>query len=259
MDEFARVISERELAYAARRQGDDQPATKHGGDVWTFGRVLEWYRRRYPWIPLETEERFPRRPIKNVPFNWIEELPAPALVPDMDESSGDPVLTLHEDPAAWATCQKELTSELIALAKTSPTLIREITPDLFEQLVLELLASKGNRIEWFGRRQTVSGDGLVVAMVAEGIEIPVLVEAKRYAETRKVGVEAVTQLFGAMSAGGVPNGLLATSSYFRDSVTTRFGHRLDLNLVDYQGLVEWLETYSPEAKLFMHKEQLESK
>lgn len=254
INEKGETVAELELAYFASRMGESGPTVEQAGSSWTFPRVLSHVCNHYRWIPLEQEELFPRSRIADQSWEFGSRLTSFAELSTLDQSTTDPILVLHEDPELWVTLQKDLSVELVALTKVSPRLMQKMNSDAFEKLVLELMASSGHHVEWIGRRKDISGDGIVTAMRASDTNKPILVEAKRYAEDNTVGVVEVVQLLGAMALGRFTGGLLATCSYFKDSVRRRIGDNFSVELVDRDGLEEWLREYSPKESLYSEVE-----
>lgn len=153
----------------------------------------------------------------------------------------------------------DLESELIRYLQRQPEKMRSIHSDVFEKLIAELMASFGFNVEWTGRNQATGGDVIAVSMeLAPGLKTNYLIEAKRFAANRPVGIEIARTLYGAKTVEGYANALLVTTSFFTRGVLD-FAHRpWDFQVRDFHGLVEWLNKYRPleDGKLHMDGRRL---
>jgi hypothetical protein len=78
---------------------------------------------------------------------------------------------------------------------------------------------------------------------------PILIQCKRYAATKQVGVEVVRSLFGAMGRHGPARGMIVTTSHFSKGAAAEpkrlqkvSRDRWSLSLIDSNALVHWLAT-----------------
>ncbi len=94
--------------------------------------------------------------------------------------------------------------------------LRDISPEAFEHLIIDLMAAMG-----YGRRGAHqhlgrSGDGGVDGLITEdalGLD-KVYLQAKRYAEGNAVGRPQVQQFLGALDEHGAAKGVFVTTSRF---------------------------------------------
>lgn len=137
----------------------------------------------------------------------------------------------------------EINSELIRYLAEHPEKMREMNARKFEELVAELFKDKGYDVEVTPRSKDGGLDIRVFHRSDLGSFIT-LVECKRYAETNKVEVGIVRQLYGVVSADNATSGLIATTSFFTAGAKS-FQKRLDarLKLADFEELKAWLKTY----------------
>jgi restriction endonuclease Mrr len=71
-----------------------------------------------------------------------------------------------------------------------------------------------------------------------------LVECKRYAASRKVGVEVVRGLYGVLQADRATKGVIVTtSSYTKDAIEFATPLEYQLSLRDFEALKEWLVSF----------------
>jgi len=142
------------------------------------------------------------------------------------------------------------TATLISELKRDPTLLYELHPRQFEELVAELLASFG----WEVSVTPLSGDGgydmMGVHRDPSGLESTYLIECKRYRSDRKVDVGALRSLHGLKRHLGFANAaVITTSSFTREAAY--FGSGVgDIKLIDHDHLVGWLNNYKmPPSRL----------
>jgi hypothetical protein len=137
----------------------------------------------------------------------------------------------------------EINSELIRYLAEHPEKMREMDARKFEELVAELFKDKGYDVEVTPRSKDGGLDIRVFHRSDLGSFVT-LVECKRYAETNKVEVGIVRQLYGVVSADNATSGLIATTSFFTagaKSFQKRLGARL--KLADFEELKAWLKAY----------------
>lgn len=141
------------------------------------------------------------------------------------------------------------TVDLLRAIQLAPEVLDRITPREFEAVVAEVLAAFGWDVSPTPTTMDGGRDMLAIAKLAGGIEIRIIVECKRYQPDRRVGVEAVRQLLGIKHDVGVTKGILVTSSRF-SADAQRLGRerQYELELVDREKLLEWIQSYSPTTK-----------
>ena len=91
-----------------------------------------------------------------------------------------------------------------------------------------------------------------------GVTTSWIIECKKYRKDRPVGVDIVRGLFGVKLDLKVANAMLATTSHFTKGVHDYKASRYDLELRDYEGILEWINEYrpNPEGKLYIKDHQL---
>lgn len=129
--------------------------------------------------------------------------------------------------------EKEMRSALLAELLDR---VRGLTPEAFEQLIVDLLVKMGyggSRTE-AARRLGRSGDGGIDGIIREdalGLDA-VYIQAKRYAEDNAVGAPAIQGFAGALLGNGATKGVFVTTSRFtaaaRDSASGYRTHRIIL-------------------------------
>jgi len=138
--------------------------------------------------------------------------------------------------------------ELINALKSSPDLVREITPREFEEVVAEIFRSKGFKVALTKRTRDGGKDIIAIHTDALGIKNKYFIECKRHAEDNTVGVDIVRALQGVKNTKDGPNKtIIATTSFFTSSakkfVENEAVSKWDMTLADYDDIVKWLDEY----------------
>jgi HJR/Mrr/RecB family endonuclease len=166
------------------------------------------------------------------------------------ETSGEPGIEyLREIYSARDLLEfYESIKELITALKSSPDLMREITPREFEEVVTELFRAKGFEVDLTQRTSDGGKDIIAIHTDSLGIRSKYFIECKRYAEENKVGVALVRALQGVKNTKDGPNKtILVTTSTFTSGAKKFVEHeassKWDVTLADYDMLVGWLNDY----------------
>lgn len=152
-----------------------------------------------------------------------------------------------------------ITSELIKYLKKHPKALYEIKPRQFEELIAEILASYGWRVELTPSTKDGGYDIYAITKNIEpGVETSWIIECKKYAPENKVGVDIVRALYGIKSNLKIANALLATTSYFTKGAKAFKASRYDVELKDYYNILEWINQYrpNPNGKLYIKDNRL---
>jgi len=138
--------------------------------------------------------------------------------------------------------------ELVSVLKSSPYLLRNISPREFEEVVAEVFRAKGFIVDL--TKKTCDGGKDIFAVHSDGLGIQskYFIECKHYAENNKVGVDIVRALHGVMNTKDGPNKtILATTSTFTSGakgfVENEAASKWDMTLADYNEIVKWLDDY----------------
>ncbi len=150
-------------------------------------------------------------------------------------------LTADEMQSTWKTGKP--TPEMIQHIVDNPEMIYEINPTLFEELVGELLASNGYSVEMSSRVRDGGYDIIARAEDSLGVKRTFLVECKSYSKGRKVGIASARNLYGVKLQQGTNGAIMVTTSYFTSEAKKFAARYPDLQLVEYDELVRWLETH----------------
>jgi len=139
-----------------------------------------------------------------------------------------------------------ISKELVCRIKRHPREMYKLYPRQFEELIAEILANFG----WEVRLTPSTRDGGydIYAITRESmanVQISWIIECKKYAPERKVGIDIVRKLHSVKTSKNVGCMMLATTSHFTRGVQEFKASRYDLQLKDYDGIVEWIDKYQP--------------
>ena len=133
------------------------------------------------------------------------------------------------------------------LARHSEDLYR-VSGRFFEKLLAQLLHERGWEVEL---TPIVADGGIDIVAIRKGGDIAqmMLVQAKRYARYRKVGIAAVRELLHVVDDKKATAGMLVTTSGFtKPALSKQRVYKWRLSLKAHNDVVKWLQEYS-EAKL----------
>jgi hypothetical protein len=137
--------------------------------------------------------------------------------------------------------------ELLKFLATHPESIYALDPRHFEELVAEIFRDFGYEVLLTPRSRDGGLDIRAIKKDSVGTLL-YLIECKRYAVTRPVGVEIVRGLYGVATEERASCGIIATTSHFtRDAKEFADKIKYQMSLRDYQDLVGWLKQY-PRSK-----------
>jgi len=123
------------------------------------------------------------------------------------------------------------------------SILFDIHPRRFEGLVAELLQSQGYQVE-LTKQTRDGGYDLMAIYQTDYQEFKMLVECKRYAKQRKVGIDIVRSFCDVINTEQANKGLIVTTSTFTSGVKNRAskkGYLLDL--ADGRDILDWTRRY----------------
>jgi restriction system protein len=134
----------------------------------------------------------------------------------------------------------EVNDQLLEIAKTDPSVVYSLGPRKFEELIAELLMRQGYETQLTPSSKDGGFDIYAARKESLG-EILFLVECKKYAADRKVGVEIVRALHGVVQEKRATAGVVATTSFFTKGALA-FQQKIvhQMHLADYVALQKWL-------------------
>lgn len=135
---------------------------------------------------------------------------------------------------------------LIRALATTPLDIYGLSSREFERLIAELLARQGWEVQLTASTRDGGYDIFGISWDSNGTPSSCIVECKRYASHRKVGVEIVRSLYGVKESlrGRVDSALLATTSGFTRGARAFRSSVYNLDLADHDLIVDWIRKVS---------------
>ena len=152
----------------------------------------------------------------------------------------------------------QINTEILRHLKKAPGDVRLLSPRQFEELIAEILASYGWSVQLTPATKDGGYDIFAINRDPSGLEAAWLVECKKHRGNRPVGVEIVRSFWAVKSNLRVPNGLIATTSYFTKGAMQFKESRYDLALKDFEAIVEWINMYRPhsEGRIYLRDDNL---
>jgi len=139
-------------------------------------------------------------------------------------------------------CSSLVDAKLIEYFNSHPEELKRMNRRTFEELVAELFTGFGYDVEL--TQQTHDGGKDIIAIKQSEVSVKYLIECKRPDPGGYVGIRPVRELLGIKIDELATKGILATTAYFsRDAVKLYEKHRWELELADYNALLEWIRKY----------------
>jgi hypothetical protein len=162
---------------------------------------------------------------------WSAALPVGHLYSDEEKFDADESIVV-------ATAPRNFKAFLDEIHKT-PELLRKIDPRRFEELVAELLSEDGFEV----KLTPYSKDGGIdiIAARADLVREMYLIQCKRHASRRPVGVDVVRSLYGVVHRERATAGLIVTSSHLTGPAKKeckQLEHQMSFR--EYDDVVKWI-------------------
>lgn len=158
-----------------------------------------------------------------------------------------PVLALPEPPPEITATIQGISDELIQHIKRQPDVLYDLNPRRFEELIAHLLDNYGWQVRMTPRTRDGGYDIFAISKDRSGEECSWIIECKKFAKDRKVGIELARRLYFVKSELKVGMAMLATTSHFTKGVHEFKTSRWDFRLRDFTGILEWINEYRPNA------------
>ena len=131
---------------------------------------------------------------------------------------------------------------LVRELSSTPSRLKTIGRRTFEQLVAFLFEGFGYEVEL--TRKTRDGGRDIIAVRKAEVYTKHIIECKRPDPGHVVGIRPVRELYGVKSDEGASKAILATTTYFsKDAQLFMERNRWELELRDYQGVLDWISRY----------------
>ena len=198
--------------------------------------------------------------IQNVKENYLNIKPSDFL-PDskLRDSNLHVLYEDREEPSELIEIIHFTSAELIKYLKKHPDALYPIRPRQFEEIIAEILASYGWEVQLTPATKDGGYDIFAISKdIKAGVRSSWIVECKKYRPENKVGVDIVRALYGVKSNLKIANALIATTSCFTKGARDFKESRYDIELKDYQDILEWINQYrpNPDGTLYIRDNKL---
>lgn len=149
---------------------------------------------------------------------------------------------LISTPNELSVALQTVSAELIRYLQKNPEELYQLKPRQFEELICEILNGFGWDVQLTKATRDGGYDIFAISKDISGMSSSWLIECKKYSPTNKVGIDVVRSLCGVKNDLKVSNAMIATTSFFSSEVHKAKSSRYDFQLVDYNGIVEWLNS-----------------
>lgn len=133
---------------------------------------------------------------------------------------------------------------LLERLRQNPDELHNIGPRQFEELICELLLRLGWDVELTPESRDGGYDIVGFSGNTGGVKTSWIIECKKYAPHRKVGVGVVRALCGVKEQIKVANAMIVTTSTFTRGAQELTNSRWDLSLRDYNNVFEWVSSHA---------------
>lgn len=168
---------------------------------------------------------------------YFQSFSAPGIV----DPNGRPIGHGSEEERQLVSGVVIVTDDLFDRIRSKPEQMYSLTSRQFEELVADLFEHQGFKVT-LTRASKDGGKDIYVAKRDTVGALMYLVECKRFAPDRPVGVGLIRQLYDVVEQENATGGILATTSFFTRGAkefTEKLRYRL--SLMDYIDLQKWIE------------------
>lgn len=169
---------------------------------------------------------------------------------DIDFPFEEEIYSYHEDSSLYLPEEKQIIAnlqlsafELISKVSGHPEILFQIAPTEFEELIAYIFSKHGFEVQL--TQKTRDGGRDIIAIKSElDIRSKFIIECKRYAKNRPIGVELVRALYGVQVQEGANKSILATTSYFSTDAL-KFANAVHttqwaMDLKGYSDIINWV-------------------
>lgn len=134
----------------------------------------------------------------------------------------------------------EVNDELLKMLKNNPNYLYKLSPRKFEEVIAEILSRKGYEVTLTSATRD-GGKDIFVAQRDDLGSFLYLVECKKFAPNRPVGIDVIQRLYGVISAEDSTYGIIATTSYFtKPAKDFQQRKKFRMSLKDFDSIKQWL-------------------
>lgn len=165
---------------------------------------------------------------------------APFFRPGLIDAHGAPLSTNSTGARPLVTDLRAADRAILRKLTERPQLAYELDPRRWEEIVARFMEERGYQVELTPASRDDGRDIHVVRKDEFGSAL-ILVECKRYAPDRPVGLAVVDRLYGVVERERATQGLVVTTSHFTAGArrVERQNERR-LSLADYNAFLSWL-------------------
>lgn len=169
---------------------------------------------------------------------------------DIDVSFQEEIYSFEEQSKLYLPEKKKIitnlnfgVSELFSEISKKPEILYQLDPRRFEELIANIFSRYGFSVEL--TKQTRDGGRDIIAVRSDlDIKSRYIIECKRYAQHRPVGVELVRSLYGVQMKEGANKSVIATTSYFTPDAV-KFAETNNttewlMDLKGYKDILKWV-------------------
>jgi restriction system protein len=134
-------------------------------------------------------------------------------------------------------------NDLMKRLKKEPKEVHKLSPRQFEELIADLLRDMGYDVTL--TKTTRDGGADILASIKNDLgKFLYLIDAKKYSEKNKIGVDMVRTLLGTLADYQASSAMLVTTSSFtKDARAMEKRHQWQLALHDYIIVAEWIQKH----------------
>lgn len=167
-------------------------------------------------------------------------------VPDLPVSRFfvDRYTRLRDDVYLIKPVVTAISAELVRYLASNPAELHQLRPRQFEELICSILQQHGWDVELTPPSKDGGYDIVGFSGLAGGVRSHWIIECKKWAPDRKVGVEIVRGLVGVKEQIKAANAMIVTTSSFTRGAQELAHSRWDLDLRDYNAINAWLYSLS---------------
>lgn len=179
---------------------------------------------------------------------------------DIDIYFEEEIYSFEEESLLYLPEEKKIVTDLcsgvsalILAVNNNPSILYEIDPRHFEQMIAHIFSLHGFSVEL--TKQTRDGGRDIIAVRSDlGIKSKFIIECKRYAPNNPVTVELVRALYGVQMQEGANKAVLATTSRFTPDAHTfakaKNTTEWSMALKDFNDIYQWIQVAATANKSF---------
>lgn len=132
-----------------------------------------------------------------------------------------------------------INNALIDRIRSNPAELNQLKPRQFEELICEILTRMGWELELTPATKDGGYDIFGFSGSPGGVRSSWIIECKKYARERKIGVDIVRSLCGVKEELKAANAMIVTTSSFTRGAQDISRKRWDITLKDQKAIMEW--------------------